>query len=80
MPTIYTLSILLLLFLKKKILFYYFYWSWTVATNATLPLACSVGWFVSLLIREEVLLAGLCEKKILFQMKIYNRLRRATAK
>ena len=25
--------------------------------------ACSVGWFVSLLVREEVLLAGLCEKK-----------------
>ena len=28
--------------------------------------ACSVGWFVSLLVREEVLLAGLCERKILF--------------
>ena len=25
--------------------------------------ACSVGWFVSLLVHEEVLLAGLCEKK-----------------
>ena len=25
--------------------------------------ACSVGWFVSLLVREEVLLAGLCERK-----------------
>ena len=24
--------------------------------------ACSVGWFISLLVREEVLLAGLCEK------------------
>ena len=26
--------------------------------------ACSVGWFISLLVREEVLLAGLCEKNI----------------
>ena len=41
---------------------------------------CSVGWFVSLLVREEVLLAGLCERKILFQLKIYDRLRQATAK
>ena len=32
--------------------------------------ACSVGWFVSLLVREEVLLAGLCERKILFRLKI----------
>ena len=37
--------------------------------------AYSVGWFVSLLVREEVLLAGLCERKILFQLKIYDRLR-----
>ena len=37
-------------------------------------LACSVGWFVSLLVREEVLLAGLCERKILFRLKIYDRL------
>ena len=44
------------------------------------PAACSVGWFVSLLIREEVLLAGLCERKILFRLKIYDRLRQATAK
>ena len=42
--------------------------------------ACSVGWFVSLLVREEVLLAGLCERKILFQLKIYDRLRQAIAK
>ncbi|XP_066392372.1 uncharacterized protein [Miscanthus floridulus] len=42
--------------------------------------ACSVGWFVSLLIREEVLLAGLCERKILFRLEIYDRLRQATAK
>jgi len=42
--------------------------------------ACSVGWFVSLLVREEVLLAGLCERKILFRLKIYDRLRQATAK
>ena len=28
--------------------------------------ACSLGWFVSLLVRKEVLLAGLCERKILF--------------
>jgi len=40
----------------------------------------SVGWFVSLLVREEVLLASLCEKKILFRLKIYDRLRQATAK
>ena len=44
------------------------------------PAACSVGWFVSLLVREEVLLAGLCERKILFRLKIYDRLRQATAK
>ena len=42
--------------------------------------ACSVGWFVLLLVREEVLLAGLCERKILFRLKIYDRLRQATAK
>jgi len=42
--------------------------------------ACSVGWFVSLLVRKEVLLAGLCERKILFWLKIYDRLRQATAK
>jgi len=40
----------------------------------------SVGWFVSLLVREEVLLADLCERKILFRLKIYDRLRQATAK
>ena len=38
------------------------------------------SWFVSLLVREEVLLAGLCERKILFRLKIYDRLRQATAK
>ena len=42
--------------------------------------ACSVGWFVSLLVRLEVLLAGLCERKILFRLEIYDRLRQATAK
>ena len=42
--------------------------------------ACSVGWFISLLVREEVLLAGLCERKILFRLKIYDRLRQAIAK
>ena len=31
------------------------------------------------LVREEVLLAGLCERKILFQLEIYDRLRQATA-
>ena len=30
--------------------------------------------------REEVLLAGLCERKILFRLEIYDRLRQATAK
>ena len=35
--------------------------------------ACSVDWFVSLLVCKEVLLTGLCERKIL--LKIYDRLR-----
>ena len=35
--------------------------------------------FVSSLVREEVRLAGLCERKILFQLEIYDHLRRATA-
>ena len=39
-----------------------------------------VGWFVSLLVREKVLLTGLCERKILFQLKIYDLLRQAIAK
>ena len=43
-------------------------------TNLAL-LACSVGWFVSLLVRKEVLLAGLCERKILFWLEIYDRIR-----
>ena len=42
--------------------------------------ACSVGWFVLLPVREEVLLTGLCERKILFRLEIYDRLRQATAK
>ena len=33
------------------------------------------GWLVC----EEILLASLCEKKILFRLKIYNRLRQATS-
>jgi len=33
-----------------------------------------------LLVREEVLLAGLCERKILFRLKIYDRIRQAQAK
>jgi len=33
-----------------------------------------------LLVREEVLLAGLCERKILFRLEIYDRLRQATVK
>ena len=41
--------------------------------------ACLFGWFVSLLVRKEVLLAGLCEKKILFQLEIYDHLRQVTA-
>ena len=40
----------------------------------------SVGWFVSLLVREEVPLVGLCERKILLRLEIYDRLRQATAK
>ena len=42
--------------------------------------ACSFGWAGSLLVREEVLLAGLCERKILFRLKIYYHLRQAMAK
>ena len=42
--------------------------------------ACSVGWFVSLLVREEVLLTSVYERKILFWLEIYDRLRQATAK
>ena len=42
--------------------------------------AYSVGWFVSLLVYEEILLADLCERKILFQLEIYDRLRQATIK
>jgi len=33
-----------------------------------------------LLVREEVLLVGLCERKILFWLKIYDHLRQATVK
>jgi len=43
-------------------------------TPKCLSKGCSVGWFVSLLVREEVLLAGLCERKILFRLKIYDHL------
>ena len=42
--------------------------------------ACSVGWFVSLLVREEALLAVLCERKILFRLEIYDRIPQAQAK
>ena len=50
-------------------------------THTTEPYtACLVGWFISLLVREEVLLTGLCERKILFRLEIYDRLRQATAK
>ena len=34
------------------------------------------GW----LVRKEVLLASLCERKIMFRLEIYDRLRQATAK
>jgi len=37
-------------------------------------------WFVLLLVREEVLLAGLCKRKILFRLKIYDHSRQATAR
>ena len=33
-----------------------------------------------MLVREEVLLVGLCERKILFRLEIYDCLRQATAK
>ena len=39
------------------------------------------GWLVRIvLVREEVLLPGLCERKILFRLEIYDRLRQATTK
>ena len=44
------------------------------------PTACSVDWFILLLVREEVLLAGLCERKIMFRLKIYDRLQQTIAK
>ena len=47
----------------------------SVCSVGWLPSVCSVGWFVSLLVCEEVLLADLCERKILSQLKIYDRLR-----
>ena len=43
-------------------------------TQIAQSLACSIGWFVSLLVREEVLLASLCKRKILFWLKIYDRI------
>ena len=53
------------------------------ATRASAPVDCTrlgiqslFGW----LVHEEVLLAGLCERKILFWMEIYDHLRQATAK
>ena len=40
-----------------------------------------LGWLARFVAaREEVLLAGLCERKILFRLEIYDRLRQATAK
>ena len=48
--------------------------------NCLPDLKHTVGWFVSLLVRKEVLLASLCERKILFQLEIYGHLRQATAK
>ena len=38
-------------------------------------LECLVGWFVSSLVREEVLVVDLCERKILFLLEIYDHLR-----
>ena len=52
----------------------------TLVNTTNINQYCSVGWFVSLLVREEVLLANLCEKKILFRLEIYDRLRQAIAK
>ena len=46
----------------------------SLGVSVLLLAACSVGWFVLLLVREEVLLVGLCERKILFWLKIYDRL------
>ena len=55
-------------------------WYMRICAILKLPVPCSVGWFISLLVREEVLLAGLCERKILFRLEIYDRLRQVTAK
>jgi len=49
-------------------------------TSARILSACSFGWAGSLLVREKVLLSSLCKRKILFRLKIYDRLRQATAK
>ena len=39
-----------------------------------------LDWFISLLVCKEVLLVGLCERKILFRLKIYDLLRQPLAK
>ena len=52
----------------------------SLGVSVLLLAACSVGWFVLLLVHEEVLLASLCERKILFRLEIYDRLRQATVK
>ena len=39
-----------------------------------------LDWFISLLVCKEVLLVGLCERKILFRLEIYDHLRQATSK
>ena len=53
---------------------------WALRFPFSLSAACSVSWFVLLLIREEVFMASLCERKILFRLEIYDRLQQATAK
>ena len=44
----------------------------TVEATRTYKSIKRFGW----LVREEILLAGLCERKILFRLKIYDRLRK----
>ena len=53
---------------------------WALRFPFSLSVACLVGWFVLLLVRKEVLMTSLCERKILLRLEIYDRLQQATAK
>jgi len=57
---------------------YFFLWAFSLFGCLVRIVAGSFVWFVLLLVREEVLLASLCERKILFRLKIYDRLANRT--